>query len=108
MHYEKDNMKNFMTLISRGYAAMVSALALWAWYIDIKFVNSQTEHLLPNVCLAFTTLPASLTLGIMYEHWQNLFNKPLVQLTWVTMCAVLQSGTLFLLTHLLSRRNNNA
>lgn len=94
-----------MNLISRGYAVTVCVFGLWAWYVDIKFINSKTEHLLPDVCLACATLPASMTLGIMYEHWQNLFTKPLVQLAWVTLCAVFQRGTLFLLAHLLSRKN---
>ena len=98
-------MKILMNLISRGYAVTVTALALWAWYIDIMFINSKAEHLLSDVCLAYATLPASLTLDLMQKYWVT---APLVQLTWVTMCAVVQSSILFFLTHVLSRRNNDA
>ena len=92
-----------MKLVAWVYAIVISVLALWAWYIDIKLFHSSAEHLLPDIMLAIASQPMSLTLGPMCIHWSNLFNKPFVQLIWLTLCGVTQAIILFMLPRFISK-----
>ena len=97
-----------MKLIAWIYAFVIGILALWAWYIDIKLLHSPIEHLLPDIMLAVASQPLSLTLGPLYSHWPSLFEKPLVQLSWITLCGVIQVTILFMLTWFMSKRKKHA
>jgi hypothetical protein len=85
--------------LARAYAAVALLAVMWAWYIDIKLLHSEKEHLLPDILLFVVSLPTSWTLHLVAHH---LMKWPLGQLAWMTMCGVLQAGLLCWLTR--SRR----
>jgi hypothetical protein len=86
--------------IALTYAAIVGLTAMWACYVDMTLLHSPREHLLPDITLAYLSLPASLSLGPMYDLWPALFSKPFTQLAWITLCGVVQAAALFLLASL--------
>lgn len=88
-----------MTLLTKVYAGLLSALALYAWYTDIMLLHSPREHLAPDMVLAFASLPASLCVGLFPNS-----TTPLLQLTWLTLCAAAQAGIVFFLTRIVSKR----
>jgi len=93
---------------AKVYAILVTTLALWAWYTDVSLLHSQREHLLPDILLAIASMPASLTLEPMSQQWPDLFTSPFVQLTWVTICATVQTGIIFFISGLSVNENVNA
>jgi hypothetical protein len=54
------------------------------------------------------TLPASLSLGALYENFPTFFSEALVQLAWLTLCGAGQSGLLFVMAKLASRKRKLA
>jgi hypothetical protein len=93
-----------MKIIAKVYAALVFIIAIWVWHSEIKFLHSSIEHLLPISLLSFVSLPTSLSTGVMYNWLPDLFDMPLLQTSWITMCAVFQSSALFLLAHLTNKK----
>ena len=80
--------------LARAYAAVVLLAAAWAWYLDIKLLHSEREHLLPDILLWVVALPTSATLLLVGD----LLMKPFAQLAWLTLCGALQAGLLCWLT----------
>jgi hypothetical protein len=74
---------------------VVLLAAAWAWYIDIKLLHDEREHLLPDILLMTVALPTSFTLNLV---GLPLMKWPLAQLAWVTLCGALQAGLLCWLT----------
>lgn len=81
--------------LARAYAALVLLIAAWAWYIDVKLLHVDTEHLLPDILLSVVALPMSLTFMLTADP---LMKWPLAQLAWLTLCGALQAGLLCWLT----------
>jgi hypothetical protein len=82
------------------YASLIALAAIWAWYVDITMLHSQREHLLPDIVLAFLSLPSSISLGSMYKAWPVFFSKPLTQVAWITLCGFGQAAVLWFLPKL--------
>ena len=89
-------MKNFARLLALFYAVVVGLAVIWAWCTNVTLLPSVEEHMLPGILLAVVTLPASYTLGPLYEHFPAFFSAPFVQLMWLTICGVFQAGMLYL------------
>lgn len=81
-----------------AYAATLGLVALWAWWVEIQFLNSPREHLLPAAVLAFLSLPSSLSVGGLYDAWPELLSRPFGQLAWLTLCGAAQAFALFLVS----------
>jgi len=94
-------------LIAWIYAAIVFAAASFAWYTDIRLLNSRYEHMLPDFLLIFVSLPASLSLGPLYDCFPTFFDMPFAQLTWLTLCGIGQASTLFFAERLISHRQKH-
>ena len=86
-----------------AYAAIIGLAAIWAWWVDISLLQSPKEHLLPDIVLAFLSLPSSLSVGCLYDTWPTLFSKPFVQLASLTLCGAAQVAVLFLASGLAQR-----
>lgn len=84
------------------YTALVLAISAWAWWIDVSLMASSKEHLLPDMLLAFTGIPLSLTLNAFYTNFEGLFSRPFVQLAFLTAAAISQALILHLVAHRLS------
>lgn len=97
-------MRRSIRKLSLVYAVVVGVAALWAWYTDVKLIHSAREHLAPDILLALVTLPASTSLGSMYDRWPAFFQMPLMQLTWLTACGALQVVALYALSFLAPKR----
>ena len=93
---------------AKAYAVLVAILALWAWYTDVSLLHSQREHLLPDILLAIASMPASLTVDLMFRQWPSLFTTPLVQLSWLTICAAVQASIIFFISGFSVNENDNA
>ena len=93
---------------AKAYTVLVSILALWAWYTDVQLLHSPREHLLPDILLAFVSLPTSLSIDLLYQQWPDFFAKPFMQLAWLTICAATQACLLFFLSGLASKPNVQA
>jgi hypothetical protein len=88
------------------YLIVVGIAALWAFYVDARLLHSGREHLLPDIVLGLVTLPASLSVGLIYDMGPTLFSKPFTQIAWVTLCGVGQAGALFLVSRFMRRSNS--
>ena len=97
-----------MPALAIAYAVLVAVVAAWAFYVDISMLHSQREHLLPDMALAFVTLPSSLTVGVLHDTWPGIFSRPLIQVVWVTLCGFAQAAALFLLPKLFNSRKASA
>ena len=97
--------RSVLRTFSLGYAVLAGLLALWAWWVDIRLLDSEREHLLPDILLALVTMPSSLTLGWLYQHWPDLFTG-LWQTAYVTACAIFQSGVFFIISKWWERKND--
>jgi hypothetical protein len=84
-----------MMILAKTYAALLSVLALYAWYTDITLLHSPSEHLAPDVFLAMASLPSSLIPGLF-----PVTTPPLLQLAELTLCAGMQAGFVFWLAKL--------
>lgn len=89
-------------LIAWVYAVIVFVAASFAWYTDIRLLNSKYEHMLPDFLLIFVSSPASLSLGPLYECFPTFFDMPFAQLTWITLCGIGQVSALFFAERLIS------
>ena len=87
--------RSVLRMLTLGYAVLVGLLALWAWWVDIKLLHSEREHLLPNILLALVSMPSSLTMDWVYQRWPASF-VGLFQTAHLTACAFFQSGMLYL------------
>ena len=87
-----------------AYSILVVLTATWALYVDAHPLHYAQEHLLPSTALLFITLPASLSVGTMYEAWPTFFSRTFTQIAWITMCGVGQAAVLFLVAGLVRRR----
>jgi hypothetical protein len=94
---------NPLRWIATAYAVVVGLLSLWAWYTEISMLQSNREHLLSGILLAMATQPSSSTLGWLYEKWPATF-AGFAQLGYLTVCAMVQSGLLFMLAWIINRR----
>lgn len=94
-------------LIVWFYVLFVFLAVSCAWYFDIRLLNSSREHMLPDFLLMFVTLPASLSLGPLYESFPTFFDWPFAQLTWITLCGVGQASVLFVAENLVSRKQKH-
>ena len=92
-----------MSTVAKIYAVLLGVFALYAWYTDVTLLHSSREHLLPDALLSIASLPASLSLYPVCEHWPRFCSLPLAQLGWLTFCAAAQATILFLLGKLLSK-----
>lgn len=97
-------MRSSTRRFTLAYAVVVGSAVLWAWYSDVKLLHSAKEHLAPDTLLALVTLPSSMTLGPLYERWPAFFDRPLMELTWLTACGALQVAALYLLSFLAPKR----
>lgn len=60
-------------VVSFCYGSLIVAIAIWAWYIDVRLLHSEREHLLPDILLAIAGMPSSLTADWVYEAWPKSF-----------------------------------
>jgi len=91
-------MRNFARILALLYAVVVGLAALWAWYTDVTLLHAVREHMLPDLLLAFVSLPTSYTTESLYEQFPTFFSAPFVQLTWLTVCGAFQAAMLYLLS----------
>ena len=89
--------RRVLRMVALCYGALVAVTALWAWYIDIKLLHSEREHLLPDILLAFVSMPSSLAASWIYQNWPGSF-VGLAQTAYLSVCALLQAGILFYLS----------
>jgi hypothetical protein len=84
-----------VSLVAKVYAGLVAVLALYAWCVEIAFLHSAGEHLLPGLLLSIASMPLSLSLSSVYARWPTFFQLPFTQLGWLTLCGVVQALILF-------------
>ncbi len=97
-------MGRFIRTVVIAYAALVGVCAAWAWYVDVLLLHSSREHLLPDILLALVSLPASRSLGPLFDTWPGVFSRPLAQLAWLTFCGFSQAAALWLVCKQAARR----
>lgn len=97
--------RSVLNLLAFAYALLVGLMALWAWWVNIRLLYSEHEHLLPALLLFLGSMPSSLTLELVYQRWPNFFNG-LWQLAYLTSCAVFQSSVLFFISKWWERRSD--
>lgn len=88
-----------MTVLQRLatiYLTIILLAAAWVLYVDASMLHSVQERLLPSILLAALTLPSSLSIGLLFQHWPEFFSLPLAQLGWCVLCGALQAALLFL------------
>ena len=87
---------------------MVFLAAVWALLVDIRLLNSEREHLLPNVLLALISMPLSQTTGPLYERWPSFFGNEFAQVVWVTVCGLCQALALYAFGRFVARGRHEA
>jgi len=86
------------------YAVAVLLAIAWAWCIDVTNLDSNFEHLAPDLLLFFLSLPSSLTLPAATERWPELIGANRYgQLAWMTVCGALQVLTAAMLEAVVRR-----
>jgi hypothetical protein len=90
------------------YAIIVGMAALWAWYTDVRLLHSPREHLLPDILLAFVSLPTSKSLDPLYDRWPSFFQTPFMELSWLTVSGAFQVLVLWLLSSLVVKSRKPA
>jgi hypothetical protein len=90
------------------YGVVVLLAAMWALVVDVRLLHSEREHLLPAVLLAFIAMPASLTIGPLYEYWPMIFGNEFVQVAWATVCGLAQAVAVFMTGRLWARGSRAA
>jgi hypothetical protein len=83
-----------MRALAKAYAIVMAFALAYAWWIEITLRNSNREHLLGEMLLAFASFPASLTLNVLYDGWKDLATQPFAQLAWLSACGVVQVAVL--------------
>ena len=94
-------MRNPLRSLAIVYAALVVIAAIVALYVDMAFLHSSREHLLPDMLLLLVSAPASLSLGLLVEAFPKAFQSPFAQLAWMTSCGLLQATVMFLASRLI-------
>lgn len=87
-----------------AYSIVVVLAAGWAFYVDARLLQSDREHLLPDIVLMMVTLPGSLSVSMVYEAWPECFSQPFAQVVWMLFCGEAQAALLFLTGALVHRR----
>jgi hypothetical protein len=93
-------------VFATAYLIVVLLAASWALYVDATLLDSQREHLLPDIVLAVVTLPSSYCLGFVFDIWPAFFSLPFTQVGYLILCGLAQAWLLFLLTHRLLQSTN--
>ena len=98
-----------MRILAWVYTSLAFSVAAWTWCVYAS-VPSNTEHLLPVVLLSFVSLPLSLTLELIYTHFEVIFWNTFVQLAALTSVAIIQAAILHVIAGSVSRasRSENA
>jgi hypothetical protein len=108
IHYVMPHRSNPLRSIALVYCVLVLGAAAWAVAVDMQMLHSQREHLLPDAVLMFIAMPASLTLGLLYESWPATFGSEFAQVGWATVCGFAQAGVVAALGSISSRGSNAA
>jgi len=103
-HYHP--MGSSTRMFATAYAVIVGVAVLWAWYTDVRLFHSPREHLLPDIFLAFVSLPASKTLDPLFDRWPALLQIPFLPLALLTACAAFQVGLAFFLCLIAPKARN--
>jgi hypothetical protein len=91
-------------IFAQFYFILVAVLALWAWCIQIAFLHSPGDHLLPGGLLLIAALPTSLSILPLRALWPSVFASGFVQLSLFTFCGIVQTLVLFGGARLLPRK----
>ena len=78
------------------YAALVLVLGCLTAVFDIVHLHDQAEHLLPDLLLAFVTLPASLLLRLVPLS-SVIIRYEVAQVAFVTLGGLVQAAGVFYL-----------
>jgi hypothetical protein len=84
-----------MFTAAAAYTAVVSLAIVYIWAMDIAYLNSDREHLLPSMILLVLGLPTSLTMDWLYSSWPDSFTG-LLQTAYLTACGIFQAGVLWM------------
>jgi hypothetical protein len=95
-------------VLAAVYAASVSIAVAWAWFTDLRLLHSPREYLLPDICLALVTLPASQALSLLYRQWPAFFTAPMMQLCLLTICGLSQVAIVFSFLRFFARAHHEA
>lgn len=87
----KKHAAQMLTLFAKTYLVIVVLAAGWALYTDVTLLNSQREHLAPDILLLIVTLPSSSSLTYLYDALPHFFSGPIVQVGWLTLCGIGQA-----------------
>jgi hypothetical protein len=85
------------------YLGIVFATSGWAFYVDATLLNSQLEHLAPDLLVFAVTFPASYSGILVYDTWPDFFSGQFIQLGWSMLCGVVQACLLFITVRALRR-----
>jgi hypothetical protein len=94
----KKHAAQMLTLFAKTYLVIVLLAAGWALYTDVALLNSQREHLAPDILLLIVTFPSSSSLAYLYDALPEFFSGPIVQVGWLTLCGIGQAWLLVALT----------
>lgn len=100
-----------MTIIRKlavGYAILVLAVMGWAWWIDVTSLGSREEHLAPDLWLILVSMPSSLSSGLVFEAFSDVFANPLMQLVWLSVCGFVQIAVVLLIAGFIDRMRSRA
>jgi hypothetical protein len=101
-------MRNPLRSLAIFYAALVVLVAIWATSVNIGFLHSSREHLLPDMLLLFLSAPASLSLAVLAATFPKAFQSPFAQLAWMVFCGLAQAAILFLASRLIPAHRTEA
>jgi hypothetical protein len=91
-------------VFAQFYVIVVAVLALWAWCIQIAFLHSPNDHLLPGGLLLIAALPTSLSILPLRAAWPSVFASGFVQLALFTCCGIVQTLVLFGVVRMLPKK----
>ena len=91
-----------------GYAILVLAVMGWAWWTDVAMLGSRSEYLAPDTWLILVSMPASLSAGLVFEAWPDVFANPLMQLAWLSACGLVQIAAALLIAWCIDRIRSRA
>ena len=90
--------------LALAYAAFLCAIAIWTWAIEIAYLGSEQEHLLPAIVLSLWSLPTSVpAVNALCTRANDYCGQP-GQLVLITFCGAAQAAILLIATHWLGRR----
>lgn len=94
----KKHAAQMLTLFAKTYLVIVLLAAGWALYTDVTLLNSQQEHLAPDILLLIVTLPSSSSLTYLCDVLPDFCSGPIAQVGWLTLCGIGQAWLLVALT----------